>query len=147
MKNTNITISSSIIREITRKIVYGIKLSENFIIDCDDVRDIIINISDFNKSSNNILNKNDNILSTDINSLYDCIPDIDVYEAMDYALNIILPPNYLSKRLIDLWYKAMKHLFENALFTYKKLLLKLFNTQIQGTISGWDNCSLVLMIN
>ena len=144
LKSTIITFSCSIVREISRKIIYALKSMYESHIDCDDVRDIIHRINIFNE--NNKLNVRDRIIACDINSMYDNITPNMVKESFNYAINHLLKPNYLCQTLIDLWHKAMKHVFKYCYFSYKKVLYLLKATQIQGSKSGGDNCNLHLVV-
>ena len=144
LKNTIISISSSIIREISRKLIFRLKTMYECYIDCDDIRDIIKQIIQFN--NNNILNVNDKLFMCDINSMYDVITPKMVIDTFNYAIYELVP-DYLSQDLIGLWYKAMDHIFKYCYFKYKNILYLLKNTQIQGSKSGGDNCNLYLVVH
>ena len=47
---------------------------------------------------------------------------------------------------MDLWMKATQHLFKYVLFTFNNKLFHIFGSMIQGTKSGSDCCSLVLIV-
>ena len=144
LKNTIISISCAIVREISRKLIFRLKTMYENYIDCDDVKDIIYTINNFNK--NNILSVYDKLIICDINSMYDVISPNMVKNAFDYAI-YELAPNYLNGELINLWLKSMKCIFEFCYFKYKNVLYLLKNTQIQGSKSGGDNCNLFLIIH
>ena len=54
LRNSVTSFSSTIIKEICRRILYYIKQTYQYDADFDDIRDIIIKINNFNK--NNIIN-------------------------------------------------------------------------------------------
>ena len=139
MKQTITTISSTIIKEITRKLIYGIKSMYQSEYECDDIRDIIINIDKFNNT--NTINHDDQIVVCDINSMYDNISIDDVIKAFNVAINELLPINYISLKLIDLWKKAINHSFKCYHFEYQNDIYLQINSQIQGSVSGGDACS------
>ena len=144
LKNTIISISCAIVREISRKIIFRLKSMHENYIDCDDVKDIIQTIINFNK--NNVLNVYDKLLICDINNMYDAITPNMVKDAFEYAI-YNLAPNYLDYELVNLWYKSMNYIFRFCYFKYKNILYLLKNTQIQGSKSGGDNCNLVLIVH
>ena len=109
LKNTIISISCAIIREISRKIIFRLKTMYYSYIDCDDVKDIIYNIIEFNK--NHTLNVYDKLIICDINSMYDVITPNMVKDAFNYAIYELIP-NYLDNELINLWFKSMNYLFK-----------------------------------
>ena len=51
MKNTITTISNTIIKEVTRKIIYWLKSMYKSKYECDDIRDVIININEYNNKN------------------------------------------------------------------------------------------------
>ena len=144
LKNTIITIPCAIVREISRKIIFRIKTMYQNYIECDDVKDIIFSIMEFNK--NNTLNIKDKLVVCDINSMYDVITPNMVKNAFECAIFDLIP-NYLNQDMINLWYKSMKYIFEFCYFKYQKVLYLLKNTQIQGSKSGGDNCNLYLVVH
>ena len=144
LKDSIISVSCSIVREISRKLIFRLKTMYECFIDCDDIRDIINQILQFNDK--NELNVNDTLFACDINSMYDVITPNMVKEAFNYAIYELIP-DYLSQNLINMWYKAMDHIFKFCYFKYKNVLYLLKNTQIQGSKSGGDNCNLYLIIH
>ena len=112
-------------------------------IECDDIRDIINNIQQFNE--NNELKYDDIMVVCDINSMYDNISPQQLIMAFKQCTDELLPFNYLNTEMIKLFYKAFNHVFKNAIFKYKTTTYKFENSQIQGTISGGDCCSLYLI--
>ena len=130
MKYSITTISSTIIKEITRKIIFGLKSMYESKYECDDIRDIIININKYNNE--NKLNDNDQLIVCDINSMYDNISKDDVINAFNKAINEFLPINYISQELIKLWYKSINHLFNYCYFEYQENIYLQTNSQIQG---------------
>ena len=147
MRNTITSISSSIIKEITRKILYYIKRTFSYISDFDDIRDIIIKTINFNK--NNIINYNtrNKCISCDINNLYDNIDKDDLLDAINYSINNLLPFNYIDHEIYDLYQKSINHFFNNSFFKFENKYYKQIKSMIQGSISGRDTSNLVLVIN
>ena len=146
MKNTIITISSKIVCEITRMINYRLKINYNNNIECDDIRDIINNIKNFNKSEQ--LRINDQLIVCDIEGMYDNISPEHVYNSFNIAIDQLLPYNDISDKHIDLWQKAMNHLYKYSYFKdNKKKTYLMKNSQIQGSNNGGDTCSLYLIVN
>ena len=144
VKNTITTLSSTIIKEITRKIIYALKSMYQSNYDCDDIRDIIVNINEYNNKHKT--EYGDQLITCDINSMYDNISYNDVVNAFNVSINELLPFNYISPEFINLWHKAMKHLFKYCFFECQNNYYLQTNSQIQGSVSGGDTCSLVLVI-
>ena len=82
--------------------------------ECDDVRDIIINVNNFN--NNNYLKEDDQLIECDINRMYDNISLFDVKIAFNIAINEALPFNFTSESLINLWEKLVNHVFKYCYF-------------------------------
>ena len=146
LKDTIISISSGIIKEIARKINYGLKLYCQHKIEMDDIRDIILSVNEFNLNNNNNYNIN-NMISADINSMYDVINKNDVFNSFNYAISNLLPYDFINIDMIDLFFKAANHMFNNAYFEHEKEIYYIYNSQIQGSKSGSDCCSLVLNVD
>ena len=144
LKNTIISIACAIIREISRKLIFRLKIIYENYIECDDVKDIIYKINKFN--DNNVLNVYDKLIVCDINSMYDEITPNMVKDAFNYTIYELMP-DYLDNQLKDLWYKCMNYIFKFCYFKYKNMLYLLKNTQIQGSKSGGDNCNLYLIVH
>ena len=87
------------------------------------------------------------MITSDINSLYDNINKLDANEAFEYATKNLLPLGYIDEEMHDLWYKASDYMFENAYFKFHDEIYRIENSEIQGTNSGGDCCSLVLNVN
>ena len=84
----------------------------------EDIRDIIIAINDYNNNYNNNQYIINSMITCDINSMYDVITKNDLFAAFNYSIFHLLPIDYISNELIDLWIKAVNHMFDNAYFTF-----------------------------
>ena len=147
LKNTIITISSCILREITRKINYGLKVFCNHKLEMDDIRDIAVAVEEFNESNNHHTFKIKACASSDVNSMYDVINKFKTCKAFHFATHHLLPINFVTDKMMDLFYKAANHMFDFAYFIFEGIIYFIDNSQIQGTNSGGDCCSMVLNVN
>eukprot|EP01083_Nonionella_stella_P140609 431507_1 len=89
LKNTIISVSSAIVKEITRKLMIGIKMVYRVDYDCESVFDIIEVINQFNESDTALLEWNQQLVVCDIASMYDNISPSDLERMFDVALRII----------------------------------------------------------
>eukprot|EP01083_Nonionella_stella_P186398 682224_1 len=139
LKNTIITVASNTIKDITRKVAMAMRSFHNNQTECEDVKDIIIQIIQHN--NNDPLNNyasDQQLLVADIGSMYDNITMIDVKKTMNMALKM-MPPGLISNEMYNLWFESMDFLEEHLIFDYKEVMYRIYGSQTQGTSSGGDN--------
>ena len=110
----------------------------------DDIRDIIVHIRAFNAT--HLLDPDvDQLIITDINSMYDNISFRMVRRAYSTAIKL-LPPQFLPPEMEDAFMEALSLIERHAVFEYGDTTRQILDSQIQGSISGSDSCSFVLRV-
>eukprot|EP01083_Nonionella_stella_P075878 206494_1 len=147
LKNTIISVSSAIVKEITRKLMIGIKMVYRVDYDCESVFDIIEVINQFNESDTALLEWNQQLVVCDIASMYDNISPSDLERMFDVALRMV-SDDYLTPREVELWYTATNYLFKYMCFAHNgSNVFSISNSMVQGTISGGDCSTFVCLMN
>ena len=88
---------------------------QNVNFSCEDVRDIVIDIENNNKQ-NIIYSNKDQPIAMDVNSMYDAIYGSGVHKHVNYAVNHLLPFDYISDELISLLHRCLNHVYDHAYF-------------------------------
>ncbi len=158
LRGSIIEIPGQIAMEILRKLIYGLKhlYPKAGAISCGDIRNIVINIDKKNKLNKTIYNKDDQVVSADINTMYDTIWGKHVHKSINISCNKLLPPNYITKEEVELLHRSINCVYYYAYFSYEfydkdynkhELLMKVIHSQIQGSKSGDPACDLTLMVD
>ncbi len=96
-------ISGQIGMELIRKIIYRLKFHYPTVNhSMDDIRNIVIKIKNINQKDIKY-SFNNTIISSDIKTMYDSIWKEGIHNKIEYSINHLLPPNYMTKDELNLF--------------------------------------------
>ena len=144
-KQSIISVPCMVVREVVRKLNAGLVRYSGAHFECDDIRDVIIAIKHFNAEQPPLDPALDRLIVTDINSMYDNISFDMVRNAYTEA-TAMLPNGYISPAMESTFLEALQLIEKHATFEYSDQIRMIINSQIQGSMSGADTCSLVLRV-